>query len=150
MAQARSARVINQREKNVTYNTDRESEVCKIFLISQRLIRRTVKYGPQNWPITARVLTERYNNELYSIPIPTQNFNFKIKPKLNPLNLRWKSKFSFVTLTHFLYWRSREKLLKYQDQPNSSCVILSLILGTTLFYKALILQGEIWCWSLLG
>ena len=21
---------------------------------------------------------------------------------------------------------------------------------TTLFYKALILQGEIWCWSLLG
>ena len=27
---------------------------------------------------------------------------------------------------------------------------MSLILMTTLFYKALILQGEIWCWSLLG
>ena len=27
---------------------------------------------------------------------------------------------------------------------------MSLILVTTLFYKALILQGEIWCWSLLG
>ena len=27
---------------------------------------------------------------------------------------------------------------------------MSLILLTTLFYKALILQGEIWCWSLLG
>ena len=26
----------------------------------------------------------------------------------------------------------------------------SVILMTTLFYKALILQGEIWCWSLLG
>ena len=26
---------------------------------------------------------------------------------------------------------------------------MSLILMTTLFYKALILQGEIWCWSLL-
>ena len=28
--------------------------------------------------------------------------------------------------------------------------ILSAIPMTTLFYKALILQGEIWCWSLLG
>ena len=27
---------------------------------------------------------------------------------------------------------------------------MSLILMTTLFYKALILQGEIWCWSFLG
>ena len=27
---------------------------------------------------------------------------------------------------------------------------MSEILLTTLFYKALILQGEIWCWSLLG
>ena len=27
---------------------------------------------------------------------------------------------------------------------------MSVILMTTLFYKELILQGEIWCWSLLG
>ena len=27
---------------------------------------------------------------------------------------------------------------------------MSVILMTTLFYKALILQGEIWCWSILG
>ena len=27
---------------------------------------------------------------------------------------------------------------------------MSVILMTTLFYKALILQGEIWCWSVLG
>ena len=27
---------------------------------------------------------------------------------------------------------------------------MSIILMTTLFYKALILQGENWCWSLLG
>ena len=33
---------------------------------------------------------------------------------------------------------------------DSSCVIISLILMTTLFYKAVILRGEIWCWSLLG
>ena len=27
---------------------------------------------------------------------------------------------------------------------------MSVILMTTLFYKALILQAEIWCWSILG
>ena len=27
---------------------------------------------------------------------------------------------------------------------------MSVILVTTLFYKALILQGEIWCWSLVN
>ena len=27
---------------------------------------------------------------------------------------------------------------------------MAIILMTTVFYKALILQGEIWCWSLLG
>ena len=43
---------------------------------------------------------------------------------------------------------SGEKLIKYQE--SSSCVIMFLILMTTLFYKALILQGDIWCWSLLG
>ena len=46
------------------------------------------------------------------------------------------------------YRNSGEKLIKYQS--NSSCVIMSVIPMTTLFYKALILQGEIWCWSLLG
>jgi len=43
------------------------------------------------------------------------------------------------------YRGGREKLIKYQ--ANSSCVSMSLILMTTLFYKALILQGQIWCWS---
>ena len=42
----------------------------------------------------------------------------------------------------FIFYRSsREKLIKYQ--ATSSCVIMSVILMTTLFYKALILQGEI-------
>ena len=39
-------------------------------------------------------------------------------------------------------------MIKYQ--ANSPCVIMSVTLMTTLFYKALKLQGEIWCWSLLG
>ena len=54
------------------------------------------------------------------------------------------------TLRSKLFISSRssgEKLIKYQ--ANSSCVIMSIILITNLFYKALILQGEIWCWSLL-
>ena len=38
MAQARSARAINRREKT---STDRENEVSKIFIISLRLIGRT-------------------------------------------------------------------------------------------------------------
>ena len=46
------------------------------------------------------------------------------------------------------YRRFGEKLIKYQ--ANSSCLIMSVIPITSLFYKALILQGEIWCWSLLG
>ena len=39
------------------------------------------------------------------------------------------------------YKSSGERLITYQ--ANSSCVIRSVILMTTLFYKALILQGEI-------
>ena len=39
------------------------------------------------------------------------------------------------------YRSNREKLIKYQ--ANSSCVIMSVILMTTLFYKALRFQGEI-------
>ena len=41
-----------------------------------------------------------------------------------------------------------DKLIKYQ--VNSFWVIVSVILTTALFNKTLILQREIWCWSLLG
>ena len=52
MAQARSARAINQRKKrgSVTYSTDRENEVSKIFIISLRLIRRAGKETSQSQP----------------------------------------------------------------------------------------------------
>ena len=49
-----------------------------------------------------------------------------------------------TVVNHFLlisYRSSREKLIKYQ--ANSSCVIMSVILIVILFYKELILQGEI-------
>ena len=64
-----------------------------------------------------------------------------------PFTLRSKFEFSFVAPIHFLQkqWGELDK-----NQDNSSCVIMSVILMTTLFYKALILRGEIWCWSLLG
>ena len=49
----------------------------------------------------------------------------------------------------FVFNRSSGKnLLKYQ--LDSSSVIRSSILMTTVFYKEVILQGEIWHWSLLG
>ena len=49
----------------------------------------------------------------------------------------------------FISYRScGEKLIKYQ--ATSCCVIMSVILMTTLFHKASILRGEVWCWSLLG
>ena len=84
MAQARSTQAINQWEKrgSVTYSADRENNFSKIFIISLRLIECTgnlagctVKYGPQNWLITLRVITERQNKfvwlTLFLIP-----FNF--------------------------------------------------------------------------
>ena len=37
----------------------------------------------------------------------------------------------------------------WRNQPDSSFVIISFILVTHLFYKALISQREFWCWSLL-
>ena len=63
-----------------------------------------------------------------------------LKPQDQNLN-------SHLLPTFISYRSSREKLIKHQ--ANSSCVIISVILMTTLFYKELILQGEIWCWSLL-
>ena len=50
--------------------------------------------------------------------------------------------FNFHLLPLFISYRSSGKrLIKYQ--ANLSCVIMSVILMTTLFYKALILLGEI-------
>ena len=55
---------------------------------------------------------------------------------------------SQLLLPFISYRSSGEKLTKYQ--ANSPYVIMSVILMTSLFYKALILLGDIWCWSLLG
>ena len=64
-------------------------------------------------------------------------------PTVKPSNPNIKiQKFSFVIPIH----GGGENLLKYQ--LDSSSVIMSLILMTTLFYKIVILQAEIWCSSL--
>ena len=65
-----------------------------------------------------------------------------------PLNPKIKNLNSHLLPLFISYRGSGKKLIKYQ--ANSSCVIKSIILMTTLFYKALIVQGEIWWWSLLG
>ena len=58
---------------------------------------------------------------------------------LNPLNLKIKNLNSHLLPLFIFYRSSGGKLIKYQ--PNSSFVIMSVILMTTLLYKALILQG---------
>ena len=65
---------------------------------------------------------------------------FAIMP-FNPLNPNIKIQI-LVCLSLYIFNRSSgENLLKYQ--LDSSCVIMSSILMTTVFYKAVILQGEI-------
>ena len=61
-----------------------------------------------------------------------------LQSTLNPKDQNPNSPF----LPLFISYRiSGEKLIKYQ--ANSSCVIMAVILMTTLSYKALTLQGEI-------
>ena len=72
---------------------------------------------------------------LISIPLMNRFYD-------NELVLTLRSKFEFSFVPVFVSYRSSgEKLIKYQ--VNSFCMIMSVILMTTLFYKALILQGEI-------
>ena len=71
--------------------------------------------------------------------------SYEMDPKLmapNKINIRkLLSKFEFSFVTPIQSYRSSgEKLIKYQ--ANSSCVITSVILMTTLFYKALVCQRE--------
>ena len=69
----RAHKSTGKKRGSITYSTDRENEVSKIFIISEvnrpRGKGKTFKFSgpysgicPQNWPITPRVLTERYNN----------------------------------------------------------------------------------------
>ena len=74
-------------------------------------------------------------------------FNKKTGDELTILTLISKLRFSF-TGPYFLSRSSGEKLLKYQ--LDSFSLIMDSILMSTQFYKALIFQGEMWCWPLLG
>ena len=78
-----SARAINPNGKkwsSITYYTNRENEVSKVFVMYLwiqideedsnwnellNLAGCTLKYGPLHWPITGHVLTERYNKTIY-------------------------------------------------------------------------------------
>ena len=67
---------------------------------------------------------------------------------LTPLNFNIKIQILICLSLYVFNRRSGENLLKCQ--LDSSCVIMSLFLMTTLFYKAVLLRGEIWRWSLSG
>ena len=98
------------------------------------------------WFIPRRLGRERcqhlvisFNSASGKLPtFPFSSLNPKIKIRILICCL-----YSFPTLRC-----SGEQLIK--SLANSSCVIMSVILMTTLFYKALILQGEMWCWSRVG
>ena len=60
---------------------------------------------------------------------------------INPFNPNIKILNSHVLALFVSYRSGGENLIKYQ--ANSSCVVVFVILITTLFYKALMLQGEI-------
>ena len=62
---------------------------------------------------------------------------------LNPFDPNIKNLNSHMLSLHVLNRCIGENLLKYQ--LDSSSVIMTSILMTTLFYKVLILQGEISC-----
>ena len=93
----------------------------------------------------------------FNLIIPTLNckilYIWQIKNEwmnINPLisPLIYHNLDSHLLSLYFFNRSSWENLLKYQS--HSSSLIMYSILMTTLSYKALILQGEIWCWSLLG
>ena len=67
---------------------------------------------------------------------------------LNPLFKSWyQNSDSYLQSLYVSYKSTSDKLLKYQLIV--SCVIMSLILITNLFYKSLISRGEISYWTLL-
>ena len=84
------------------------------------------------------VLTKLRTVILLSLVIVAVKLPISEVKVFNPLSLR--SKFEFSFLAPFISYRSSGEK-KYQ--ANSYCVIMSVILMTTLPYKALILQGEI-------
>ena len=62
--------------------------------------------------------------------------------EINPLNTNLNLNLNSHLLPLFISYRSSgEKLIKYQE--NLSCMIMTVILMTNLFYKALILLREI-------
>ena len=64
---------------------------------------------------------------VYSLALTLETQDQNMNSLLLPLSISYRS--------------YGEKLIIYQT--NTSCVIMSVILMTTLFYKVLILQGEI-------
>ena len=74
---------------------------------------------------------------------------FEVSKKIR-LNHSCQNLNSHLLPLYTSYTKSGESVCFKKCQENSSCVLVSLILITTLSYKPSILQGEIWFWSSLG
>ena len=86
---------------------------------------------------------------LLKIEIPHGAQSYYSSGLIATLNIEKHQNLNSHLLPLFISYRSSgEKLIRCQ--ANASCVIMYLILMTTLFHKAWISQGEIWFRSLLG
>ena len=92
------------------------------------------------WLMTGRIKKWRASSQYFNVWV--------IWKKKIRLNHSCQNLNSHLLPLYTSYTKSGEKVLKCQH--NSSCVFVSLILITTLFYKSSILRGEIWFWSSLG
>ena len=106
-----------------------------------------VMYSIVIWPSTVAKHHLQYQSSRI-ISLTSKTCLYWAVTSINPLNPKIKNWILICCPYSFPTELEERSMIKYQ--ANSSCMIMSVILMTTPFYKALILQGEIWCWSLLG
>ena len=93
-------------------------------------------------PVTQLCIILGFNGDSFSILSFCLKYVVSSSRTLfNPLNPKIKNLNSHLLPIFISYGSSGEKLIKHQ--ANSPCMIMSVILMTTLFYKALKSQGEI-------
>ena len=90
MAQARSARAINRRGKrgSVTYSTDREDEVSKIFIISLLCVQRVLQQFPftrNDFKFLKKVESKTNQLEIFFKSLAGFSTQFRVKESFKPL-----------------------------------------------------------------
>ena len=137
--------------KRRTYNRENEVSITALnwsFMVVKNIMKENAVKTGEDWLWTSNATLVACFT-IKSCFCQFMMTSTKQLTSLNPLNPKVKIWILICCPYSISYRSSGEKLIKYQA-INSSFVIMSVILMTTLFYNALILQGEIWCWSLFG